>query len=95
MGSINNGCRDLRDDEKNRPLQMCDTAYKSEGEPNGPLTPAALFKPEAECGPGDMYLAKNPDDPDGDPIPMMKIDKKWLDDFESTWFGPIPGIRKY
>ena len=60
--------------------------YTSVGECKGPLVPMDLFKPESECGIGEMFLAVNPDDPDGDMIPMMKVDKQWLEDALKFWY---------
>lgn len=43
-----------------------------------------LFKPEAECGIGDIFMGVGED---GEPAPMMKVDKQFLEDSLKMWYG--------
>lgn len=58
--------------------------YTSVGECKRPLVPMDLFKPEAECGIGDIFMGVGED---GEPAPMMKVDKQFLEDSLKMWYG--------
>ena len=69
---IEKGCIVVAD---TTPIQSC--------RPQQFLIPIDLFKTEAEAGIGEIFMGK---DKDGEPCPMMKIDKQWLEDALKFWY---------
>lgn len=64
-------------------IVIADTIITSSGKPKGLLIPIDLFKTESEAGIGEMFMGK---DKDGEPCPMMKINKQWLEDALKFWY---------
>lgn len=61
-----------------------DTHFTSGGQPSGTLRPVELFKPESECGIGEIFMGIGED---GEPAPMMKVDKQFLEESLKMWCG--------